>query len=124
MTHSEVKIFLGILDEMIGNLKGTFLGDWNINLLQQNIRQKALLSLLLLINLLTMVECPVRVTTNSNSLIDVIIRNKIFYHTTTRVVEVGYSDHIAQIMNIAVKCLFIHSGKTVREAFSKRNNKY
>jgi hypothetical protein len=66
-----------------------------------------------------MVECPMRVTTNSSSLIDVIIRNKIIYHTTTRVVEVGYSDHIAQIMNIAVKCPFVHSGKTVRRAFSK-----
>jgi hypothetical protein len=94
-------------------------GDWNINLLQKSIHQKAFLSLLLLM-LLTMVEYPMRVTTNSSSLIDVIIRNNIFYHTTSRVVEVGYSDHFAQIMNIAVKFPLVHSGKTVR-AFSKRN---
>jgi hypothetical protein len=44
------------------------------------------------------------------------IRNKIFYHTTTKVVELGHSDHFAQVMNIAVKCPFVHSGKSVSTA--------
>jgi hypothetical protein len=43
-----------------------------------------------------------RVTTNSSSLIDVMIRNKIFYHSTSKVVELGYSDHFAHVMNIAL----------------------
>jgi hypothetical protein len=68
-----------------------------------------------------MVACPTRVTANSSSLIDVMIRNRIFYHTTTKVVELGYLDHFAQVMNIAVKCPSVHSGKTVRRVFSKRN---
>jgi hypothetical protein len=68
-----------------------------------------------------MVPCPTRVTTNSSSLIDVMIRNKIFYHTTTKVVELGYSDHFAQVMNIAVKCPLGHLGKTVTRVISKGN---
>jgi hypothetical protein len=51
-----------------------------------------------------------RVTTNSIILIDVMIRNKIFYQTTTRVVELGYLDNFAQVMNTAVKCTCVHSG--------------
>jgi hypothetical protein len=124
---SDVKIFLGILDDIISKIikKGRFLvicGDLNINLLQENSHQKAVLSLLLSNNLLNTVACPTRVTTNSSSLIDVMIRNKICYHTTTKVVELGYSDHFAQVMNIAVKCPSVHSGETVRKIFSKRNN--
>jgi hypothetical protein len=54
-------------------------------------------------NLLNVVACPARVTTDSCSLIDVVIRNKIFYHTTRKVVEQGYSGHFVQVMNIAIK---------------------
>jgi hypothetical protein len=63
-------------------------GDWNINLLQENIHQKAL-SLLLSNNLLNTDACPTRVITNSSSLIGVMIRNKIFYHTTTKAAQLG-----------------------------------
>jgi hypothetical protein len=68
-----------------------------------------------------MVACPTGVTTNSSSLIDVMVRNKIFYYTTTKVVELGYSDHFVQVMNTAVTCPSVHSGKTVRRVFSRRN---
>jgi hypothetical protein len=57
-------------------------------------------------NLLNTVARPGRVATNSSSLIDVVIRNKIFYHTTGKVVELGYLDRFAQVVNIAVKCPF------------------
>jgi hypothetical protein len=44
-THSNAKIFLGILDKIISNVlkKGRFMvicGNWNINLLQENIHRK------------------------------------------------------------------------------------
>jgi hypothetical protein len=94
--NSNEEIFLELLDEAINKVLewGRFLvicGDWNINLLHDNTHQKALLSLLLSNNLQNTVLCPTRVTTNSSSLIDVMIRNKIFYHTSTRGVELGYS---------------------------------
>jgi hypothetical protein len=38
-----------------------------------------------------------------------------------KVVELGYSDHFAQVKNIAVKCPMIHSGKTIKRVFSIRN---
>jgi hypothetical protein len=78
--HSNVKIFLAILDEIIS---------------------KVMKSLLLLNNLLNMVACPTRVT---KSLIEAMIRNKIFYHTPAEVVELGYLDNFAQVMNVGVKC--------------------
>jgi hypothetical protein len=49
------------------------------------------------------VSCPNRVTANLSYLIDVMIRNKIFYHTSIEVVELGFSDHFALVMNIVVK---------------------
>jgi hypothetical protein len=49
------------------------------------------------------------------------IRNKIFDHTITKVVKLGYADHFAQVMNIAVECPLVHSGKTVKRVFSIRN---
>jgi hypothetical protein len=50
--HSDVKILLGIFYEIISKVKkkGRFLvicGDWNINLLEENIHLNPLLSLLL-----------------------------------------------------------------------------
>jgi hypothetical protein len=61
----------------------------------------------------------VRVTKNSSSLIDVMIRNNIFYNTTTKVVELGYSDHFAQVMNIAVKCPF-HFRENCKKSLLKK----
>jgi hypothetical protein len=82
--------------------------DLNINLLQENSHQKALLNLLLSKNLLNTLTCPTRVTTDSSTQIDGIITNKIFYHTITKVVKLGYADHFAQVMNIPVECPLVH----------------
>jgi hypothetical protein len=46
---------------------------------------------------------------------DVMIWNKIFYHSTTKVVELGFSDHFALIMNI-----FVNSPSTFLECVVKR----
>ena len=48
------------------------------------------------------------------------IGNKIFYHTTNNVVELGYSDHFAQVMNIVVENPKVHPEKIIRRFFSKR----
>jgi hypothetical protein len=103
--NSDVKTFFGLLEEavnMVLNKSRLFMicWDWNINLFQKNSPQKALLNLLISNNLLNMVQCPTRVMSNICSLIDVMVRNKIFYPTTTNVVKIGYSDHFAQIMNV------------------------
>jgi hypothetical protein len=73
-------------------------------------------------NLINTVQSPTRISSNSCSLIDVMIRNKIFYPTSTNVVEMGYSDHFALVMNIVVTNSFVSfPEKTKRRIFSKRN---
>jgi hypothetical protein len=54
-------------------------------------------------NLLNTVQNAMRVATNSSSLIDAMIINNIFYHITTKIVELDYLAYFAQAMNIAVK---------------------
>jgi hypothetical protein len=96
-------------------------GDWNINLLEENIYQKALQRLLLLNNFQNTVSCPTHVTSNTCSLLDVIIRNAFLYHSVKRVTEMGFSDNFALVMSI-----FVHSPSTCekyvdKSIFSKRN---
>ena len=125
--NSDVKMFFNLIDEAINRVlnKGCLLvicGDLNINLLQNNSLQKTLLNLLLSNNLLNTVQSPTRVSSNSCSLIDVMIRNKVFYPTSTNVVEMGYSDHFALVMNIVIENSHVPlSEKTKRRVFSKRN---
>jgi hypothetical protein len=85
--------------------EGCFLvlcGDWNINLLTDTPNQSALINLLLSNNLVNTLVYPTRVTLSSSSLIDVMITNKIFYHSDTKVMEMGYSDHFAVVMNVSM----------------------
>jgi hypothetical protein len=44
------------------------------------------------------VTVPTRVTSSSESLIDIMITNKHFNKNYTDVVNVGFSDHLAQIL--------------------------
>jgi exonuclease III len=83
--NSSKEIFLELLEETLNKvqIKGRLLvlcGDWNINLLEENTYQKALQNPLLSNNLQNTVLCPTPVTPNTCFLLDVIIRNKIFYH--------------------------------------------
>jgi hypothetical protein len=96
-------------------------GDWNINLLEENIYQNALQRLLLLNNLKNTVSCPTHVTSNTCSLLDVMIRNAFLHHSITRVIEMGFSEHFPLVMSI-----FVHSPSICQEyvgkrIFSKRN---
>jgi exonuclease III len=121
--NSNVANFLELLEETVNKvlLRGRFLvlcGDWNINLLVNNTQQKALISILLANNLLNTVSRPTRVTPTSSSLIDEMIRNKIFYHSSTKVVEMGFSDHLVLVMNILVKSPATFSIYIVKRVFS------
>jgi hypothetical protein len=125
--NSNVDNFLELLEQAVNKvlLRGRFLflcGDWNINLLVDNTQQKALISILLSNNLLNTIPCPTRVTPTSSSLIDVMIRNKIFYHSSTKVVEMGFSDHFALVMNILVKRPATFSINIVKRVFSQRKH--
>jgi predicted AAA+ superfamily ATPase len=47
--------------------------------------------------------------------------NKIFYHSSTKVVEMGFSDHFALVMNILVKRPATFSVNIVKRVFSRRS---
>jgi hypothetical protein len=101
---SSAENFLELLEVTINKIskKVCFLvlcGDWNVNLLTDMPNKNALINLLLSNNLVNTVTYPTRVTWSPSSLIGVMITNKIFYPLETKVMEMGYSDHFAVVMN-------------------------
>jgi hypothetical protein len=51
-------------------------------------------------SLLHNVKLPTAGTNNISSLTDVVIINSLYYDNTTEVLDLGYSDHLAQILHI------------------------
>ncbi|PNF29254.1 hypothetical protein B7P43_G10478, partial [Cryptotermes secundus] len=73
-------------------------GDWNIDLLQVNEHTRTLENLLISYDLKNTVTVPTRVTSLSKSSIDVMITNKQFNKNYIEIVNMGFSDHLAQIL--------------------------
>jgi hypothetical protein len=63
----------------------------------------ALQNLLETYNLVNTVTSPTRLIKNSVSLLDVMITAKLYHKSETEVIDVGYSDHFAQILHTKVK---------------------
>ena len=78
-------------------------GDWNINFMQVSVRLHDMQKLLSLHNLVNTVGSPTRVTKDTVSLIDVIITNKDSTGELVTVMDLGYSDHKTQILQLNVK---------------------
>jgi hypothetical protein len=57
---------------------------------------------LLLYNLVNTITHPSRITKKSLTLIDVIVTNKQAHECSSAVLDFGYSDHLAQILNINI----------------------
>jgi exonuclease III len=94
--------FLDKLETLIGKVqlkrkKFLLCGDWNINILWVSVQLQALHSVLLSYNLTNTVTLPTRVTKNTSSWIAVKFINKK-YNNFLEVVNLGYSDHFAQIL--------------------------
>jgi exonuclease III len=77
-------------------------GDWNINFLDDSVRLRELKNLLRLYNLANIVASPTRITKNSFTLIDVIVTNRQVFECSLSVLDLGYSDHLAQTLKIDV----------------------
>jgi len=80
-------------------------GVWNINFMQDGVRLHDVQKLRLLHNLVSTVRSPTRVTKDTVSLIDVIITNKDRIGELATVMDLGYSDHKAQILQLNVKTI-------------------
>jgi hypothetical protein len=77
-------------------------GDWNINVMEDSATSRELKNLLLLYSLVNTVTSPTSITTESLSLIDVIVTNKQAYECPSMVLDLGYSDHLAQMLKLHV----------------------
>ena len=92
-----------IIQKLIWKHKTLLLcGDWNINLLQSSPCTRELNDLLLRYNLKSAVNVPTRITKNTSSLLEVVITNEKKYINSLRVMDLGLSDHYAQIVSISV----------------------
>jgi hypothetical protein len=72
----------------------------NVNFIQYSGKPPDLQNLLLMNNLITVEKSPTRISNHSTSFIDVIIVNNIKNELFTVKLELGYSDHLAQILCI------------------------
>jgi hypothetical protein len=70
--------------------------------LQENVKLNELKSLLQVYNLVNTVHLT-RITKNTKSLIDVIIINNSNYTKPAEIMDLGLSDHYAQVLSIGVK---------------------
>ena len=75
-------------------------GDWNLNFMLDNIKIQEVKNLLESHNLTNMVRSPTRITPTSESLIDVVIINTQNPELGISVVDMGFSDHLAQVIKI------------------------
>ena len=78
-----------------------FCGDCNINFVQRSGKLVELQNLLIMHNLVNTVKKPTRIMHNTSSLIDVMIVNTNLEKQTVTY-DLGYSDHLAQIVYIKV----------------------
>jgi hypothetical protein len=99
-------------------------GDWNIDFLWEDSDQKDLTDLLLRYNLVNTVEFSARITTWTNTLIDVIIINKKHYTKPATVIELGLSDHRAQVLPVLNKTWVSVNKRVLKSCNNIRESKY
>jgi len=84
------------------NKKLVLCGDWNLKFMVNNKKLQELQNLLESYNMMNTVRSPTRITPSTESLIDVIITYKDITILSTAVVDLGLSDHLAQIVEINI----------------------
>lgn len=62
-----------------------------------------------------------RVTNNSSSLTDVINMDKIFHNTITEILELGYSDHFAKVLNVVAEKPKVGHMRITKKCSKKEN---
>ena len=100
-TDGNFWIFLKNLEQIIQkiqsrNKKPVLCGDWNLNFMVNNKKLQELQNLLESYNMMNTVRSPTRITSCTESPIDVLITYKDIPILSTAVVDLGLSDHLAQ----------------------------
>jgi hypothetical protein len=78
-------------------------GDWNTDFLHEDGNLRDLTDLLFRYNPVNTVQSPTRITKSTSILIDVNITNKKYYMGPATVIELGFSDHQAQVLHVLHK---------------------
>ena len=102
------------------NKKLLLCGDWNIDFLPEDSDQKNLTDLLLTYNLVNTVKSPTRITSSTKTL-DVIIINKTHYSIPATVIELGLSDHQAQVLPVLNKTRSSANQRVLKRHFRENN---
>ena len=77
-------------------------GDWNLNFMLNNTRIDEVKNLLGSYGLQNIVSFPTRISPKSESLLDVIVINKYNLKLEVSVIDLGFSDHLAQVAKINI----------------------
>lgn len=102
--NSNILVFIEILDNVLNELtkkqkKVILIGDFNINFLDDKVNTQ-LLSVLNSYGLQTVIDEPTRVGKDSQSAIDQIILNTSLWDYNHTVIDTGFSDLYAQILQL------------------------
>jgi hypothetical protein len=84
------------------NKKLLLCGDQNLNFMLDNKKLQKVQNLLDSYNLRNTVRSPTRITPYSESLIDVMVTNKDNPELKASVVDLGFSDHLAQVVIVNI----------------------
>ena len=109
---------------MLANPKNKTLllcGDLNIDFLKKDNNKKDITDLLLRYNLVNTVKSPSRITTNTNSLLYVIIINSKHYKYSTTVIELGLSDHLDQKLPVQNISWTSNNKRVFKRCFGENN---
>jgi hypothetical protein len=96
-------------------------GDWNINFIKESAKLNEVKNILLMYNLINTVTTPTRITENTKSLLDLIIIDKESYINPATVLDLGFSDHQAQISCIRVENPKLGLVKVRRRQFTEES---
>jgi len=89
--------------------------------MQENVRPHKLEKLLLLYILINKERSPTSITKNTISLTDVIITNKDYHEKLATVVDLGNSDHKAQILYLNIDTLIRGHKKVKTRQFTEKS---
>ena len=96
-------------------------GDWNIDFLHSNSNLYDLEDLLLRYNLVNTIQSPTRITKSTSTLIDVMIINKNYFTEPGTVIELGLSDHEAQVLPVLLNSHTRVNRKVLKRHFGENN---
>jgi hypothetical protein len=96
-------------------------GDWNIDFPSDNGNLNDLKDLLLRYNLINTVQSPTKITKSTSTLIHLMIINRKYYMEPATVVDLGLSDHHAQLLPVLFKNHTDVDQKVLKRYFEEEN---